>query len=225
MQMNEFVYVGDAMCSWCWGFTPTIQGIQDRFTLPIRLINGGLRPGPNAQKLDDELRALLQHHWHQVSSVTGQPFDMSFLERNDGWIYDTELPAMAVVTAREMAPQRVLDVYERLQRAFYAEGIDITDPNEYRTLIEPFELDPDAFLATFTSESARWKAWEDFEEARSLGISGFPALLLRTNGKLALVTRGYAPLERLAPAIESYLRNELGEESARLICSIDDPTC
>ena len=44
-------------------------------------------------------------------------------------------------------------------------------------------------------------------------------------GKLALVTRGYAPLERLAPAIESYLRNELGEESARLICSIDDPTC
>ena len=225
MQPTEFVYVGDAMCSWCWGFAPTITALRERFTIPVRLVNGGLRPGPNAEKLDDRMRDTLLHHWHQVEQASGQPFDTSFLARTDGWIYDTELPAMAVVTAREMAPELALDVYERLQRAFYAETTDITDPGEYQALIEPFAIDTDAFLGAFGSETARWKAWEDFEEARGLGITGFPALLLRTDGDLALVTRGWAPIERLAPAIEAYLRDQLGSAAEGLVCEIDDPNC
>lgn len=222
---TEFIYVGDAMCSWCWGFAPTIRGLGERFAIPVRLVNGGLRPGPDAQKLDDDMRAMLEHHWGQVASVSGQPFDMRFLDRDDGWVYDTELPAMATVTVREIAPELTLTVFERLQRAFYAEGVDVTDPAQYRTLIQPFEIDTEVFLATFGSESARWKAWEDFEEARSMGVSGFPTLLLRTEGTLAVVTRGYLPLERLAPAVEAYLYDRLGTEAAGLVCAIDDPNC
>jgi len=225
LQPTEFIYVGDVMCSWCWGFSPTIQALGERFTIPVRLVNGGLRPGPNAAKLDDEMRSTLLHHWHQVASVSDQPFDTSFLDRNDGWIYDTELPAMATVTVREMAPELTLPVYERLQRGFYAEAIDVTDPSVYRALIEPFDLDAEAFLAAFGSETAQRKAWGDFEEARSMGITGFPALLLRTNGDLAMVTRGWAPIDRIGPAIEAYLRNQLGAAAEGLVCSIDDPNC
>ncbi len=225
MQAVEFIYVGDVMCSWCWGFAPTIQGLGRHFTVPIRLVNGGLRPGPEAEKLDDGMRSMLRHHWTQVASVSGQPFDLTFLDREDGWVYDTELPAMAMVTVREMVPDLTLPVFERLQRAFYADGFDLTDPAEYPRLIDSFELDSAVFLATFASESARWKAWEDFEEARSMGVAGFPTLLLRTDGKLAVVTRGYAPLERIAPAVEAYLHDELGPPAAGLVCAIDDPNC
>jgi putative protein-disulfide isomerase len=211
---TAFVYVGDVMCSWCWGFSVTVRALRERFAIPIELVNGGIRPGPSAERLDEHLRATLAHHWRQVAAASGQPFATEFLDRADGWLYDSELPAMAVVTVRRSRPELTLEVFERLQRGFYAEGIDVTDPNTYRSTLAGFDMDLDAFEAEFTTEEARWAAWEDFEAARGLGVAGFPTLFLRWNGGLRLVTRGFAPPGRLVPAVESFLRNELGADAA-----------
>ena len=220
MESIAFVYVGDVMCSWCWGFSITIRALRDRFSIPIELINGGIRPGPNAERLDERLRELLSHHWHQVAASSGQPFSTEFLDRDDGWLYDSELPAMAMVTIRRRWPDLTLDVFEALQRSFYAEGVDITDPMTYRGVMSQFDLDTDVFEAEFTSEDIRWSAWEDFEHARGLGVAGFPTLFLRLEGSMRLVTRGYAPPERIVPAIDSYLRSELGTAADGLVCDI-----
>ncbi len=80
---TEFIYVGDAMCSWCWGFASTVNQLERRFTIPIKFINGGLRPGPNAQPLDDDLRSYLQRAWQQVGRASGQPFDLGALQARD----------------------------------------------------------------------------------------------------------------------------------------------
>ena len=59
----EFLYVGDVMCSWCWGFAPTLTKLTENFQLPIRVVNGGLRPGPSAELLDNRMASFLGHHW------------------------------------------------------------------------------------------------------------------------------------------------------------------
>ena len=46
-----------------------------------------------------------------------------------GWVYDTELPCSAVVTVRNLNEKATLPFFARLQRAFYAERVDITDPS------------------------------------------------------------------------------------------------
>ena len=137
----EFIYVGDVMCSWCWGFAPTLTKLTKNFQLPIRVLNGRLRPGPSAELLDDRMAGFLGHHWEQVAEASGQPFDASFLERRDGWQYDTELPAIAVTTMRTHDPSSTLPFFNDLQRAFYARGIDVTDTVEYRALLEGFNVD------------------------------------------------------------------------------------
>ncbi len=200
----EFVYVGDTMCSWCWGFAPTVETLGQHYSFPMRLINGGLRPGPSAQPLEDTLRSYLIHHWDQVAAASGQPFNEKILA-DDGWIYDTEYPARAVVTMRELSPDHEFEFFKRLQRAFYAEAIDITDRAVYPALLADFAVDVAGFIGALDDEESRRGAWADFEEARTLQAHGFPTLLLRTGTDIATVTRGYRSFADIEPYLTAYL--------------------
>ena len=214
----EFVYIGDPMCSWCWGFAPVAERMQGVYDVPLRVIVGGLRPGPEAAELDDQLAGVLGHHWEQVEAASGQPFDRAFLERRDGWRYDTETPAIAMVTMRELNESQTLRFLSRLQRAFYAEGVDVTNPAEYPPLIEGFDVDGDRFADLLASDEMKKRAWSDFAESRSLGVSGFPTLLAREGEDWAVLTRGFVPADRLLPALSDYLLTRYADVGEALFC-------
>jgi putative protein-disulfide isomerase len=214
----EFIYVGDPMCSWCWGFAPVLERMTEVYEIPIRVVVGGLRPGPDAEELDERLARVLAHHWEQVEHASGQPFDHSFLEQRDGWRYDTETPAVGVVTMRELNASDTLRFHSRLQQAFYSEGIDITDPAEYPPLLDGFDVDPDRFMEHFSSPEMRKTAWRDFTEARSLGANGFPTLIVRDGEEYGIVTRGYVDSDRLLPALSDWLLNRYDEQGEALFC-------
>jgi putative protein-disulfide isomerase len=221
----EFVYVGDPMCSWCWGFAPVLDALQENFTIPIRVIAGGLRPGPAAEPLDDRMRATLAHHWEQVAERSGQPFDHSFLQREDGWVYDTEMPDIAVVTMRHLRPFSTLPFFARLQQAFYAEGVDITDPGAYPDLVDGFEVDRDHFVELLNSPEMKEKTWQDFAEARRLGVTGFPALLLDEGDRMVSAGAGYVPAEALIPAVRDWVLEHHTALAPGLVCDLDGEVC
>jgi putative protein-disulfide isomerase len=209
----ELIYVGDPMCSWCYGFGPVIEHLDARFTFPTRLIIGGLRPGPAAEVLDDRLHRFLQHHWEEIGERTGQPFDLTGLDR-DNWTYDTMVPDMAAVTMRELSPDAALPFFARLQRAFYAEAADVTDPDVYPQLLEGFNVDADRFIDALASLEMQQATHGDFAKARALGADGFPTTFLRTGDDIHLVARGYAPYETLEPALTAFLEDRFPEMAA-----------
>ncbi|MEN8041055.1 MAG: DsbA family protein [Actinomycetota bacterium] len=201
---REFIYVGDPMCSWCWGFAPVVSELEASFDLPIRVVVGGLRPGDRAQLLDERLRSYLARHWTQIADRTGQPFDSAALDR-ENWIYDTMVPDAAIVTMRNVAPGETLRFFERVQRAFYAEGVDVTDPSVYRELVSGLPVDADEFVETLGSAGTQRDTYADFAEARALGVSGFPTLLLRTGDSATPVALGYSPYATVAERAHSLL--------------------
>ncbi|MBW3666459.1 MAG: DsbA family protein [Actinobacteria bacterium] len=200
--VTKLVYVGDPMCSWCWGFAPEIEALAEDH--PVEVVVGGLRPGPMAQELDDRLAGSLRHHWVEVAERTGQPFDPSFLDRRDGWVYDTEPAAIAVTTFRLLHPDLSLDYFTVVQRAFYAAGRDVTEFPVLADLASDFEVDPTTFGASLDTEEAKQRAWDDFARARNWGISGFPTLVGELgDGRLALLARGWAEAESVRARIAS----------------------
>ncbi len=197
---TRLVYVADAMCSWCWGFSPVLETVRARFELPVELIVGGLRPGGAAQRMDDGMRSYLRGTWGRISELTSQPFDFAPLDWKE-WVYDTELPARAVVAMRQAAPDLELALFQRLQRAFYAEGVDVTSPDVYPELVEPLGVEPDGFGALLASDAVREATWQDFARARAMGVTGFPALLLVHEQTASVLTLGYRPVEAIAPLV------------------------
>lgn len=202
-EADALVYVGDPMCSWCWGFAPVVDSLSQRYgdILPTRMVMGGLRPDEQAQALDDPLRAYLRRTWETVHRATGQPFDFRFLERS-GFLYDTGPACRAVVAVRRVWPDEQYRFFRWLQEQFYAHGQDITEPAavdrylDLRRLHGYTELQSDAVA----DETRR-----DYAMGRALGVTGFPAVFARIDGRLSVLARGAEP----HAAVERRLRKLL----------------
>lgn len=200
------IYVGDPMCSWCWGFAPVLEGVASEFDLEVEVVVGGLRPGPAAESLSPRLEQFLRQEWTQIGRRTGQPFDVTILdELGTDWMYDSELAAVAVTQMRRASSVETLPFFVRLQKAFYSERIDITAIEAYRPLTAEFDVDVEAFLKSLTSEEARKEAWADFSRARRWGITGFPTLLARRGDRLHLVSAGYRSASEISQALSTLL--------------------
>ncbi|MDP1565816.1 MAG: DsbA family protein [Polaromonas sp.] len=202
----SLIYIGDPMCSWCYGFGVPLAQLLGRFPdLQVQLVLGGLR-AYNTQVMDAALKAKLRSAWAGVAQRSGQPFSQALFERED-FIYDTEPACRAVVTVREHAPQLALAMYHAIQHAFYADGRDTTkaavlgeiwDEVHDRTKEAWGHID---FLRDFESEAMRQRTRDDFAQAQQWGVRGFPTLLAVADGRAQLLTSGYADADVLAQGL------------------------
>lgn len=190
----SLLYVADPMCSWCYGFAPSLAAARSRWPgLPVTLLMGGLRPV--GETLDASLRARLQQHWDEVARRSGQPFSPAGLAR-EGWIYRTEPACRAVVAVRERWPEQALAMFAAIQTAFYAQGRDTTEPQTLADLAQDLGIGRGAFEQAFAGSLESTQA--DFAAVQRLGIRGFPALAAVREGEGRIVAPGWlAPAELL----------------------------
>lgn len=209
--LPQLLYFADPMCSWCWGFSPVIYQLRDKFAerLVIAMVMGGLRPGTTAI-LQEPLKSEIQHHWKQVAAVTGADFDFSFFERQD-FIYDTEPACRAVIAFSRFRPEETLDYYTRLQCAFYNENKDITDIEVLREEAVRFGADPNAFVAACESKEMREGVLDSFRRSREAGVRSFPTLVGVSGQDAELLCVGYKQPRPLVTQIENWLANLNGK--------------
>lgn len=204
---KQITYVADPMCSWCWGFAPVISAINAAYgdEAPVKLVLGGLRAG-ETRTMDDKSKAYVRHHWETVREKTGQPFTFDFFER-ERFVYDTEPACRAVVAARNLLPNAALDYFEGVQRSFYVDNRDVTDPETLGDIATSVGIDPSAFELVFNAPEILDATKSDFALSQALGISGFPAIVLKDDAGMALLTIGYQPFQSLKPHLELWLRS------------------
>ncbi len=205
--MNEPMlwYFADPMCSWCWGFSPVVQRLKEKYhpSLKFALVLGGLRPFTR-EPITDKFRQEIMHHWHEVNKMTGQAFSFEGA-MPDGFIYDTEPASRAVVAVGELSPQTTFDYFHAVQRAFYLEQKDVTQESVLTELLTPLSMDEQQFRQVFHSEHIKQKTQAHFHKSRQFGVRGFPTLILQSEQQYYLLTSGYRPYEELKPEIDAYL--------------------
>jgi putative protein-disulfide isomerase len=197
-------YFADPMCSWCWGFSPVIETLRDAYRdrMKIALVLGGLRheTAPTTAAGREEIL----HHWHQVHARTGQPFRFEDA-LPPGFVYDTEPACRAVVTVGAIDPTLIFPLFKAIQRAFYAEGRDVTQPGVLADLAAELGVGKQAFLPAFDSDAARARTQAHFKQARQAGVHGFPALILQQDSRLHPICNGCQPLDTVCAAIDACL--------------------
>ena len=202
----ELIYVGDPLCSWCWGFAPSLRKLRlkhpDRFR--YRLLVGGLRTGASAPQIDERVRTYLAGAWKEVERRSGQPFNHDFLETAD-FVYDTEPACRAVVAARRLEPGRVFEYNEALQDAFYRRSFDPTSRETFVTVARELGLPEQPFQEALDSDEVHRQTRADFDEARAMNVHGFPTLLVRVDGTTQPVVRGWLPPEALNDQLAPWL--------------------
>lgn len=213
MSQMKLVFVGDPMCSWCYGFVKELGALVERHPdLPLAILAGGVRAGAT-DLLDDSGKQFRLGHWARVEENSGLPFNRKAFLARKNFVYDTEPVCRAVVTARRLAPEAdQLQVFGALQRAFYVDGLDTTD-GAVLAEIAVAALQEQGKTVSAGAFHEEWKASAtiaavaaEFVHVRSLGVVSFPQLLLEVGDRLVNISPGYAKVDQLDRALSEALR-------------------
>jgi len=200
----KLVLVADPMCSWCYGFGKEMTSLLERHQkIKLDIVVGGLRAGAT-DILDEAGKRFRLQHWARVEQLSGLAFNRDGLMARRNFVYDTEPICRAVVAARILVPEcDLLEVFRALQRAFYVDALDTTDGAVLAevgaaALSEAgYPVGASEFLDVWRLPGTIDATQAEFDRARSMGVTSFPALFVERGNGLRRVGDGYAQVTAL----------------------------
>ncbi|MBK9255934.1 MAG: DsbA family protein [Saprospiraceae bacterium] len=200
-QKDTLIYIGDPMCSWCYGFIPELDQLKKLYPeIEFSLVLGGLRAGGTERMAD--LKGFLREHWQEVHDRTGQEFSYSILD-NESMIYNTEFACRAVMTVKLIKPELAYEYFKRLQVAFYKNNLDATSVATFKGIATDVGIDKDVFEKIYMLPSTIQSTQTDFANSARMGVRGFPALLLKKDGSYFTISNGFKPYTEMKAKVDA----------------------
>lgn len=203
-------YIHDPMCSWCWGFNAAWQSILKQLPKGVQLetVLGGLAPDSDVP-MPEDTQQFLKKTWKNIESVIpGTQFNYDF------WSLckprrSTYPSCRAVIAAREIDPKLELEMISAIQKAYYLQA---KNPSNTAVLIEIAEavgLDKTQFAKALNSADVEQSLEENIHAFRNfaatVGVSGFPSLVLKTHKGCAAIPIDYNNSAVTLDAIHAHL--------------------
>ena len=212
----RLLYVYDALCGWCYGFSPVMRAQAAESGLPVDVLSGGMIRGARRGPIG-EVAAYIKSAYKDVERRTGVRFGAAFvdgpLERGDMYM-TSEPPAALLAHVRETRPECQLDAAHALQEGIYGEGLGPSTPALARHLATAVGIAPAGAIAALTDARLAGAAARDFALAEQLGVRGFPAVFVVSGESAYPVAQGYvdgdAFRQNLARAREAIARASAG---------------
>jgi len=207
----EVIYVYDALCGWCYGFSGVMSKFyeerKDDFSFEVisgGMILGGEREGPIANSSD-----LIKSHLPNVEQTTGVKFGAGFLKvlEEGTQFQSSEKPAIALSVFKSFFPEKAILFASDLQEAKYNSGADLCADETYKNIISKYKINADDFLEKLNSEAFKQAAYYDFALAKQLQVSGYPAAFIKAGDRnFYMIAKGYADFETMELRIENVLK-------------------
>lgn len=201
----KLIYVGDPMCSWCYGIAEELAQTTEYYnkTLDLEIIMGGLRAG-GGEEWNTQFKDFLKHHWEDVGMLSGQPFKFEILDW-EAFDYDTEPSCRSVVTVQSINPDMALSFFKEVQIGFYLENRDPKQVDFYEDICTKLNIDFDLFKSKFDSAEMKAATQKHFQKSQHIGVRSFPTILIEHKGQMHLVASGYSTHEKMKEKIDSII--------------------
>jgi putative protein-disulfide isomerase len=202
----QFFYIMDPMCSWCYAFSHTLAEIEPELPAETSLqyVMGGLAPD-SAEPMPPQTRQYVQSAWRAVADRTGAAFNFDFWEKCVP--RRATYPACrAVITAGLQAESAIPNMVQAIQTAYYRQA---RNPSEESTLTElagEIGLDAARFTDELHSPLVEQRLRENFAFKNSLGVQGFPTLVLEKEENYYALAVGYVDTPELRRRLETAMR-------------------
>ena len=180
MKDNRILYYGhDPMCSWCWGFRPVWQQLQQALTgiVDIRYVLGGLAPDTD-QPMPEEMQRNIRDTWRTIQrEIPGTEFNYDFWTRCNPR-RSTYPSCRAIIACRMQQPALEENMLLAIQHAYYLQAKNPSDDAVLISLAADIGLDVEKFSSDLNSEACRKLLDDEISTARDLYIHSFPSLVL-----------------------------------------------
>ncbi len=180
------------MCSWCWAFRPTWAAITSQISDQVDVVGvlGGLA-ADTTQPMPEEMRAKLQNIWKTIQQrVPGTEFNFDFWQvckpRRS-----TYAACRAVIAAVNQSPEFEQSMILAIQTAYYLRALNPSDDTTLIDLAVGLEMDRERFAGDLNSDQTQQELERQIVFSRTLGVSGYPSLVLEHDDRLRKIHLDY----------------------------------
>ena len=208
MDSPRLIYVHDPMCSWCWGFRPTLAALCAKLPNHVlfeRLL-GGLAKDSD-QPMPADMQRYLRETWRTIQRrIPGTRFNFEFWQecqpRRSTW------PACrAVIAARKLDPELESPMICAIQEAYYLEAKNPSDDDTLIALARNLGLESTGFAALLNSPDTQNVLASEIQAARVMAVDSFPSLRLRMAETVWPVPVDYADVDTMYQTIVTLLES------------------
>lgn len=202
----QLFYVYDPMCSWCWGYRPTWNALQQALKnqLPeveIHYLLGGLA-ADSKECMPEDMQQFLASTWQKIANQLGTKFNFDFWQQCQPR-RSTYPACRACLIARETNQEQ--EMIFAIQQAYYLQAKNPSDDATLIALAEKIGLDKEIFTTQLSAPLTDQKLMAEITTARSLPIQGFPSLVVAINGQCHAIELDYLHWQTSFEAIKKLL--------------------
>ena len=180
-------YLHDPMCSWCWGFRPVWDQVQEALEnefpeLDVVYVVGGLAPDCD-EPMPITMRTAIENYWKRIAAELGTTFNYAFWTENTPR-RSTYLACRAVLAAKRQHLEH--EMVDAIQQGYYLRAMNPSDEGVLIQLagevLAQGHGSLDQFCADLRSETIEKELQHDIRQSRKFqgqGLAGgFPSLVL-----------------------------------------------
>lgn len=212
--MHKIIYCYDALCGWCYGFSPVMEKIHQQYQkdFQFQVISGGMVTGERIGPVG-EVAPYIKQAYKQVENTTGVKFGENFLQELEkgAAIFTSIPPAIAMSILKAEQPELAVPFAGALQKMIYFDGKVPDDLDAYAELAEDFGFRHQDFLSSMKDENFQQLAEKDFAQTARYGVRGFPMVIAEIDQKYYALANGYTSLADMQERMEQVVSRVNGE--------------
>jgi putative protein-disulfide isomerase len=206
MTNASLIYVHDPMCSWCFGFSKTFKTLMDELPAGIKVkrLLGGLATDSN-EPMPEATRSMVRQNWQRIEqAIPGVLFNYGFWDNCEP--RRATYPACrAVIAARQQGDAFDELMTQKIHQAYYQQARNPSDDSTLIELAVEMGLDQKTFSDDLTTDETQQTLLDEINLARSLGVNGFPSLMMECNGRSELIHTNYNQVEPMLSQINNFI--------------------
>ncbi|ADY51617.1 thioredoxin [Pseudopedobacter saltans DSM 12145] len=211
LEKPTIIYIYDAICGWCYGFSPVMKTIYERYKdkFDFQVLSGGMILGDRVAPIS-QMRDIIKGSYKRVEETTGVKFGDAFINgavEQGTMIMSSEKPSIALSVFKTYLPEEAVLFASDLQFALNYDGLDLNEDTTYRSIIKKYNIPEEEFINKLNDEEFRQLAYYDVALSRQLQVTGYPAAFIKTQDtEFFMIAKGYADLETIELRIQNVIK-------------------
>ncbi|MBY0122266.1 DsbA family protein [Bacillus sp. S/N-304-OC-R1] len=204
-------YVTDPICSHCWALEPVLRRYEQQYGqyLQIHTVMGGLLE--NWDGFADVSNGIsspadVAGHWREVGEHSRMPIDGSLWLTNP--VQSSYVPSRVFKVIQQQDENLAKTFLRRAREAVFVFNQTISDEIVLIDLVNGLGLDGEAIVKVAGSSTGQQLLEQDFALSRSLGVRGFPTIIIVNEENKGVKIVGARPIESYVKGLEQALNNE-----------------
>jgi len=205
-------YVTDPICSHCWALEPVLHRFEKQYghTFNVQTIMGGLleKWGDGFADVSNGIAGPsdVAGHWREVGEHSRMPIDGSVWLENP---ISSSYPPSRVFKVIQKENEKLAPVFlRRVREAVFSFNQNIAEDQVLMEIVNKMGLNGAEIVKEANLPSSQQLLEQDFALARSLGVRGFPTIIIVNEENKGVKIVGARPFEYYVQGLKQILETD-----------------